>query len=239
MAQLGLEVCCILIPRSSKLIQCSPIDAKILHGLEDWSQATNPKGAIRYLTVVDEFQLRIISSVKKIAASIQGDKESFSNSLKKRIREDFVETQCYIYDGIMKATDVDLRDESGDVQQRRRPLRRTSTDVSVVQNPVSDLVGYRDRRSFAIQQQIRLLVSLAKFNQMQGTSIKAICREVGKILDVDMAKQQDLLLQVIEGMDTQAFKAYINLRAEPLSKIIGEALLHDTDWVNAGKPAGR
>ncbi|ADV19942.1 Exocyst protein, putative [Cryptococcus gattii WM276] len=195
-------------------------DAKILHGLEDWSQATNPKGAIRYLTVVDEFQLRIISSVKKIAASIQGDKESFSNSLKKRIREDFVETQCYIYDGIMKATDVDLRDESGDVQQRRRPLRRTSTDVSVVQNP-----------------EIRLLVSLAKFNQMQGTSIKAICREVGKILDVDMAKQQDLLLQVIEGMDTQAFKAYINLRAEPLSKIIGEALLHDTDWVNAGKPA--
>ncbi|KIR69024.1 exocyst protein [Cryptococcus bacillisporus CA1873] len=194
-------------------------DAKILHGLEDWSQATNPKGAIHYLTVVDEFQLRITSSVKKIAASSQGDKESFSNSLKKRIREDFVETQCYIYDGIMKATDVDLRDESGDVEQRRRPLRRTSTDVSVVQNP-----------------EIRLLVSLTKFNQMQGTSIKAICREVGKVLDVDMAKQQDLLLQVIEGMDTQAFKAYINLRAEPLSKIIGEALLHDTDWVNAGKP---
>ncbi|KIS00342.1 exocyst protein [Cryptococcus deuterogattii 2001/935-1] len=194
-------------------------DAKILHGLEDWSQATNPKGAIRYLTVVDEFQLRITSSVKKIAASSQGDKESFSNSLKKRIREDFVETQCYIYDGIMKATDVDLRDESGDVEQRRRPLRRTSTDVSVVQNP-----------------EIRLLVSLAKFNQMQGTSIKATCREVGKVLDVDMAKQQDLLLQVVEGMDTQAFKAYINLRAEPLSKIIGEALLHDTDWVNAGKP---
>ncbi|KGB75357.2 exocyst protein [Cryptococcus deuterogattii R265] len=194
-------------------------DAKILHGLEDWSQATNPKGAIRYLTVVDEFQLRITSSVKKIAASSQGDKESFSNSLKKRIREDFVETQCYIYDGIMKATDVDLRDESGDVEQRRRPLRRTSTDVSVVQNP-----------------EIRLLVSLAKFNQMQGTSIKATCREVGKVLDVDMAKQQDLLLQVVEGMDTQAFKAYINLRAEPLSKIIGEALLHDTDWMNAGKP---
>ncbi|KIR30772.1 exocyst protein [Cryptococcus deuterogattii LA55] len=194
-------------------------DAKILHGLEDWSQATNPKGAIRYLTVVDEFQLRITSSVKRIAASSQGNKESFSNSLKKRIREDFVETQCYIYDGIMKATDVDLRDESGDVEQRRRPLRRTSTDVSVVQNP-----------------EIRLLVSLAKFNQMQGTSIKATCREVGKVLDVDMAKQQDLLLQVVEGMDTQAFKAYINLRAEPLSKIIGEALLHDTDWVNAGKP---
>ncbi|WVO20401.1 uncharacterized protein IAS62_001697 [Cryptococcus decagattii] len=194
-------------------------DAKILHGLEDWSQATTPKGAIRYLTVVDEFQLRITSSVKKIAASNQGDKESFSNSLKKKIREDFVETQCYIYDGIMKATDVDLRDESADVEQRRRPLRRTSTDVSVVQNP-----------------EIRLLISLTKFNQMQGTSIKAICREVGKVLDVDMAKQQDLLLQVIEGMDTQAFKAYINLRAEPLSKIIGEALLHDTDWVNAGKP---
>lgn len=110
-----------------------------MHGLEDWSQATNPKGAIRYLTVVDEFQLRITSSVKKIAASSQGDKESFSNSLKKRIREDFVETQCYIYDGIMKATDVDLRDESGDVEQRRRPLRRTSTDVSVVRNPVSGL----------------------------------------------------------------------------------------------------
>lgn len=211
-----------------------------MHGLEDWSQATNPKGAIRYLTLVDEFQLRIISSVKKIAAIRKGDVESFSNVLKKRIKEDFVETQCHIYDGIMKATDVDLRDGSGaDVEQRKKPLRGASMDVSVVQNPVSGFVGYRNRRSFAIQQEIRLLVSLAKFNQMQETSIKAICRKVSKVLDVDMAKQQDLLLQVIEGMDARAFKVYISLRAEPLSKIIREAVLHDTDWVNAGKPAGR
>lgn len=211
-----------------------------MHGLEDWSQATNPKGAIRYLTLVDEFQLRIISSVKKIAAIRKGDVESFSNVLKKRIKEDFVETQCHIYDGIMKATDVDLRDGSGaDVEQRKKPLRGASMDVSVVQNPVSGFVGYRNRGSFAIQQEIRLLVSLAKFNQMQETSIKAICRKVSKVLDVDMAKQQDLLLRVIEGMDARAFKVYISLRAEPLSKIIREAVLHDTDWVNAGKPAGR
>ncbi|OXC68440.1 hypothetical protein AYX13_02890 [Cryptococcus neoformans] len=196
-------------------------DAKVLHGLEDWSQATNPKGAIRYLALVDVFQLRIISAVKNMAASRQGDKGSFSNALKIRIREDFVETQCHIYDGIMKATDVDLRDGSGaDVEQRKRLLRRRGTDVSVVQHP-----------------EIRLLVSLAKFNQMQETSLKAICRKVSKVLDVDMAKQEDLLLQMIEGMDARAFKAYITLRAEPLGKIIREAVLHDTDWVNAGKPA--
>lgn len=211
-----------------------------MHGLEDWSQATNPKGAIRYLALVDEFQLRIISAVKNMAASRQGDKGSFSNALKIRIREDFVETQCHIYDGIMKATDVDLRDGSGaDVEQRKRLLRRRGTDVSVVQRPVSSFIGYRYRRSFTIQQEIRLLVSLAKFNQMQETSLKAICRKVSKVLDVDMAKQEDLLLQMIEGMDARAFKAYITLRAEPLGKIIREAVLHDTDWVNAGKPTGQ
>ncbi|ODO10434.1 hypothetical protein I350_01029 [Cryptococcus amylolentus CBS 6273] len=196
-------------------------DAKLLHGLEDWSSPSvcSNKGSIRYLAVVESYQLRMTTAAKRVAANTRNgggrdEKEGLGGGFKRRIREVVVETECYCFDGILKAAGDEWKNE---VEGRRvkRGSRVEELDISL---------------------ETRLLISLSKFHHLKQTSIPAISSKVSKLLDVDMAKEQSLLLQVVGGMDEQVLKKYIGERAEVQNKIVREAVLEGTDWVNVGKP---
>ncbi|WVQ70634.1 hypothetical protein IAR50_000154 [Cryptococcus sp. DSM 104548] len=194
-------------------------DAKVIHGLEDWSSASSSKGSIRYLASIESFQLRVATAAKKVAANTrngngQNEKDGLGSGFKRRIREVFVETECYCFDGILKSSGDEWHTEAED-RRVGRGLKSVEPDISL---------------------ETRLLISLSKFHHLKQTSIPAVSSKISKLMDVDMAKEQSLLLQVVGGMDEQVLKKYIGERAEVQNKIVREAILDKTDWVNAGKP---
>ncbi|WVR08462.1 hypothetical protein IAU60_005517 [Kwoniella sp. DSM 27419] len=189
-------------------------DAKVIHNLEDWSQAVGSKGATRYLQIIDDFQIRIITASKRIA-SRSGDKELIPASLKRRIKDNFVDTLCFTFDGILSASAPPM-DEMG----MRRPSRMPSALGASVKDS-----------------EIRLLVTLAQFDQLKRTGLEQLCTRVSKLLDVDMSKDQALLLEVVENMDDMIFKDLIRRRSEPLVSIIQDGILRSgIDWLNTAKP---
>ncbi|WVQ85992.1 hypothetical protein IAT38_008160 [Cryptococcus sp. DSM 104549] len=195
-------------------------DAKILHNLEDWSLATTSKGAIRYLAMMDDFQLRIVTSAKRVASTRQGDKDSVPSNFKRRIREHFFDTQCFCYDGVLSATrEAGVAAGSGQ-GQGRRPSRMASMSVGAVKDV-----------------ETRLLITLAKLYQLQQTSIQALCTRISKLLDVDMAKGESMLLEVVGNMDESIFREYVRRRSEPLAQTVRDGVLHGgVDWLNTSKP---
>lgn len=77
-------------------------DSKSLHMLEDWQPAPNAKGNTRYLALMDDFQTRIVTSAKKVALR-QGEKDPLPGNFKRRIKENFVDTLCFLFDGILNS----------------------------------------------------------------------------------------------------------------------------------------
>ncbi|WVF68144.1 hypothetical protein IAT40_002907 [Kwoniella sp. CBS 6097] len=189
-------------------------DSKILHHLEDWTQAITTKGATRYLSMIEDFQLRIIASSKKVATR-QGEKEAVPVSFKRRIKENFVDTLCFEFDGVLSASAPPAEDVGA-----RRPSRVVISDA-----------GVKDT-------EIRLLVTLAQFDQLKRTSLAGLCTKVSKLLDIDMSKDQALLMEVVENMDEMVFKDLIRRRSEPLTQVIQTGILHGgVDWLNTSKPS--
>ncbi|OCF43322.1 exocyst protein [Kwoniella heveanensis CBS 569] len=189
-------------------------DSKVLHHLEDWTQAITSKGAIRYLSVIEDFQLRIIASSKKVATR-QGEKEAVPVTFKRRIKENFVDTLCFEFDGILSAS----APPAGDVGARR-PSRVVISDA-----------GVKDSET-------RLLVTLGQFDQLKRTLLAGLCTKVSKLLDIDMSKDQALLLEVVENMDEMVFRDLIRRRSEPLTQVIQTGILHGgVDWLNTSKPS--
>lgn len=75
--------------------------------------------------------MRILQSAKKVATR-QGDKEALTPSFKRRIKEEFVDTTCYLLDGILNAaTQMDDR------LSARRPSRVSSARITTIK----DIVG--------------------------------------------------------------------------------------------------
>nr|ODN90071.1 exocyst protein [Cryptococcus depauperatus CBS 7841] len=197
-------------------------DSKILHNLEEWAHSypPNAKSALSYLPIMDDFQLRIALAARKVASvKQQRDKEILPSNFKRRIREKFVETQCHCFDGIMKATSSNWTYSNVMTGERRRQNRMASVNFEAVENT-----------------EIRLLISLAKFNHIREESIERTCTTISKLLDVDMTKEQGLLLQIVGDMEDQVFRTYVARRSEPLNKIMRNAILHDTDWLNFPGP---
>ncbi|KAK8850389.1 hypothetical protein IAR55_004307 [Kwoniella newhampshirensis] len=189
-------------------------DAKILHSLEDWQLAVTAKGATRYLAMVDDFQIRIVTSAKKVA-SRSGGKEAVPANFKRRIRENFVDTMCFCFDGVLNATSAPI-----DGAMARRPSR----------TPNAFTPGTKDVET-------RLLVTLAKFHQLKQTSVQSLTTRVSKILDIDMVKEQALLVEVVESMDNMVFKDYVRRRSDPLVQVVQEGILRGgVDWLNTSKP---
>lgn len=79
-------------------------DARELHNLEDWSIAS-AKGPSKYLGLMEDFQLRVLASAKKVAYR-QGEKEALPGPFRRKIRSEFVETMCFLFDGILNSTSL-------------------------------------------------------------------------------------------------------------------------------------
>jgi exocyst complex component 2 len=108
-------------------------DAKNLHLLEDWTPSPGQKGTTRYLDILQDFQLRILGSSHKVA-SRAGDarkgEESVPPISKKKIKETFVETLCFLFDGILSGAMATPQVDN------RRPSRVSNTRVVTVRDIV-------------------------------------------------------------------------------------------------------
>lgn len=118
-------------------MSCKPVkswlqlmtDSRMLHNLEDWHQ-TSAKGPSKYLGLMDAFQNRILASCKKIATR-SGEKDTLPSNFKRMIKENFVDTTCFLFDGILNSTT--LHTDPGP----RRMSRLSSSRILTVNDIVS------------------------------------------------------------------------------------------------------
>jgi hypothetical protein len=95
----GLKVCKpldILRPYSLYL------DSRKLHQLEDWqpTSSSSSKGSSKFLNLITDFQIRITTSSKRISLR-SGEKDQLPVNFKRRIKENFVDTLCFLFDGLL------------------------------------------------------------------------------------------------------------------------------------------
>jgi hypothetical protein len=110
------------------------VDSKNLHFLEDWQPIPNQKGTTRYLELMNTFQLRILTSSRKIGTKIEKEREREREILpsnhRKRIKESFVESLCFLFDGILNGAMASPQ------LNNRRPSRVSASRVLTVRDIV-------------------------------------------------------------------------------------------------------
>jgi exocyst complex component 2 len=79
---------------------------------------------------MDDFQLRILSAAKKIATR-SGEKDALPGNFKRLIKDNFVDTTCFLFDGILSSTSLATD------QGPRRMSRMSSSRVPTVNDTVS------------------------------------------------------------------------------------------------------
>jgi hypothetical protein len=110
------------------------VDSKNLHFLEDWQPIPNQKGTTRYLELMNTFQLRILTSSRKIGTKIEKEREREREILpsnhRKKIKESFVESLCFLFDGILNGAMATPQ------LNNRRPSRVSASRVLTVRDIV-------------------------------------------------------------------------------------------------------
>ena len=62
---------------------------------------------------------------------------------------------------------------------------------------------------------------------------------IGKLLDLDVTKDQGLLMEVVENMDQMVFEDYVKRRSQALVQVIQDGVLNGgIDWLDSPKPTG-
>jgi hypothetical protein len=110
------------------------VDSKNLHFLEDWQPIPNQTGTTRYLELMNTFQLRILTSSRKIGTKIEKEREREREILpsnhRKKIKESFVESLCFLFDGILNGAMATPQ------LNNRRPSRVSASRVLTVRDIV-------------------------------------------------------------------------------------------------------
>ncbi|KAK4688269.1 exocyst complex component 2, partial [Tremellales sp. Uapishka_1] len=106
-------------------------DARGLYVLEDWQLDPAHVGTTRYLALVQEFQLRVVSTLTKIASS----KKAPPGNYKKKIKDTFVDTLCFVFDGILNTALSPPEGTGG-----RRPSRLSASRVVTIKDVVSGVL---------------------------------------------------------------------------------------------------
>ena len=123
----------LLFKRSTRRIGLM-VDSKNLHFLEDWQSIPNQKGTTRYLELMNAFQLRILTSSRKIGTKVEKEREREREVLptnhRKRIKESFVESLCFLFDGILNGA------MASPLPNNRRPSRVSASRVLTVKDIV-------------------------------------------------------------------------------------------------------
>lgn len=184
--------------------------------------------------------MRVVTSAKRVATR-QGETDPIPANFKRRIKENFVDTLCFLFDGILNSA------MGTPESTNRRPSRVTRVSssrqvtlkdvVSAWSNVHYQLPDWLER--VLIRQESRLLVTLAKFHYLRETALSSILSRTSKLLDTDFGRDQATLLEVVDNMDEIVFDDFIKRRSEKLVKVVEEGILHGgIDWLNAGKPTG-
>ncbi|WWC92087.1 uncharacterized protein L201_007041 [Kwoniella dendrophila CBS 6074] len=216
-------------------------DSKSLHHLEDWTSyysssstnSINSKSVLNYLTIIEDFQIRLTISCKKISGSSSpnssnpstannnnrpSEKESIPSNFKRKIKDSFVDTLCFCFDGM-----IDFTSSSSSELEQSTAIRRPSR--------------LNFNQSLGKDQETRLLITLAQFDLLKRTKLTLLCNKISNLLDTDLSKDENLLMEVIENMDEMILKDLIRKRSEPLIKIIENGILGSgIDWLNTSKP---
>ena len=109
-------------------------DSRSLHTLEDWTKGT------KYLPLVDTFQTRIVASAQRVGAGC-----SEPDAVKRRIKDNFVDTMCFLFDGIMNSNNTHT--DPGP----RRMSRMSSSRVPTI----NDFVGVMELFEYYADTRIR------------------------------------------------------------------------------------
>lgn len=174
--------------------------------------------------------MRVLASAKKVAYR-QGEKDALPGVFKRKIRGDFVETMCFLFDGILNSTS--LSPEAGP----RRMSRMSSSRLMTVKDLVSCVVSAS--QDGADEQDTRLLVTLNKFHQLRTTILSGLIKRTGKLLETDISKDEGLLVEVVDNMDEIVFGDYVKKRSIALTETLEAGILRGgIDWLNVTKPTG-
>ncbi|ORX41152.1 exocyst complex component Sec5-domain-containing protein [Kockovaella imperatae] len=188
-------------------------DTKSLHELEDWHLAST-KTQHRYLSLVETLQTRVVAS-SKIIASRKGEKETVPTTFKRRIKDHFVDTMCFIFDGILNAA------THPPSEARRGSLARASS-----------------RRLLAVRDiDTRLLMTLAKFHQLRSLTLSSLVSKISATLEVDTKRDSDVLVEVLDSMDDMIYRDYVERKTVALVQAVEDGILNaGVDWLNTAKP---
>jgi exocyst complex component 2 len=209
------------------------VDSKNLHFLEDWQPIPNQKGTTRYLDTLQSFQLRVLASSHKIAlrADVKDrERDALPSNHRKKIKESFVESLCFLFDGILNGAMATPQLDN------RRPSRVSASRVLTVRDIVYPSHPFVDLTD---EQETRLLVTLAKFHQLKESTLPSLLNTASKTLDADLSDDRETLLQVIDNMDQLVFEEFVKKRSRGLVDVMENGILRGgVDWLNAGKPTG-
>lgn len=96
--------------------------------MEDWQLSATYKGATKYLAVMETLQNRVLASAKKVA-SRANDREVLLPVFKKRIKDDFVDTLCFCFDGLLSMATTPPEPDNGRRPSRVALARTTAKDT--------------------------------------------------------------------------------------------------------------
>lgn len=178
---------------------------------------------------MEAFQLRIVASAKKVATR-SGEKDPLPLNFKRRIKDTFVDTLCFVFDGILSSATVDTELGGG-----RRPTRISTNQFQFIKDIVSQITA----KALTQLQDTRLLITMAKFNLLRSKSLPILLSKTARLLDLDMSKDEALLIEVLDNMDEMIFSDYVKRRLVLLVEVIQGGILNSgVDWLNTPKPTG-
>lgn len=83
------------------------------------------------------------------------------------------------------------------------------------------------------------MITLGKFHQLKETALPSLLSTASRTLEVDMARDRETLVEVVDNMDQIVFEEFIKRHSAKLVTILQEGILHGgIDWLNTGKPTG-
>ncbi|EIW69869.1 hypothetical protein TREMEDRAFT_29687 [Tremella mesenterica DSM 1558] len=190
-------------------------DSKVLHELEDWTHYSSSKASTKYLNLMEEFQLRIMRSLKQIS-SRPNEKEVVPGNYKRKLKELFVNTTNGLLSNMIQATQI-IPEEP----QKRRPSRISHTKLLTLKDV-----------------DLRLLVTLSKIYTIRQDILPDLCQKISKMIEVDMSQEQRDIEGLVVNMDKKVFKDYVERRSIGLVEVIKDGILNgEIDWLNAPKPS--
>lgn len=194
-------------------------DAADFYLLEDWKPPVNEgilRGRTRFIYTMDDFQARVIKAARAVATGPATDDKPpppASPVFQRKIREGIVESQTLLFEGIMRLSQLTAAEEHA--------VRVSGTKEKT---PTTDA-------------ETRLLYILSAFHYQRKKAVPAIMNLAAKLLGPEAAGDETQLEDARARLEVRAFDMCVSLRADPMCKILSDAILHSgIDWLTCPAP---